>query len=259
MAIEGTYGGSCTARAGNWAVALNGYQLIAGETALTVVQNDPNCTLSVTMVKAGAVGSPLTYQPVTPFQLAANYAVLGVAFLQNGVGATQFYANFEMTPDLSYANNFVIQMVYSDLLSQTNLSTNATYQVVVATATAGVVPAPNATMSLAALVVTVDAHNIVKTATGTIALTEGTVPGVAYVIDLDTVGLTPTYAAIDTVFNSGTGTHVAIAGNSQNIQAAELNLIGVDLTTAKRRNVILDSVANGIKSYQLFQITINHP
>jgi len=114
-------------------------------------------------------------------------------------------------------------MVYSDNLSETDLSTNTSFVVFTSTATAGVVPAPNATMTLSALDIKVDAKNVVKTAAGSANLTQGSVVGESYVIDFNTLGSSPTFAAVDAAFNAAGKTHVALVGSAQAIPVAELN------------------------------------
>jgi hypothetical protein len=259
MAIKGTYGAGCTSRTGNWAIGLNGYVFIAGETQLSVVAADTTCVLSVTEVKAGAVLTPVVYKPATDTALTANFATSGVAFTTTGLTGTQFYANFRIQPDLAFNTDFIVQMVYSDNVSETDLATNSNFSVVVATATAALVPASNATMTLTDLVIKVDAKNVVKTATGKISVAQGTIVAESYVVDLDGLGASPTYATIDTMYNSPGKTRVPMTGTSTTIVAADLNLVGLDLTSAKKRNVIVANIVNGVNSYQLFQIVVNHP
>lgn len=258
-AIKGTYGAACTARTGTWTIALNAYGLVTGETALTVVTGDVGCILSVTEVKVGPGATALSYKPALPIPVAAAYAEHGVAFMLAGAGATQFYANFRLQPDLLFNADFILNMVYSDNVSEVDLSVLTNYQLVVSTATAAAVPAPNATMLLTALDVKVDAKSVVKTATGTLKVTQGAVIAEAYVIDLDTVGTAPTYAALDTAFNLPANTRVALTGASQTIPAADLKLVAVDLSTPKKRNVIVANTDNGVTSYQVFQITFSKP
>jgi hypothetical protein len=254
MALEGSYGVGCNSRTGAWAIALNGYVLTAAETPLTVIQDDSGCTLSVTGVKVGSSSSSQLFAPAASIPLTVSYAATGVAFLLNGAGATQFYANFLVTPDLAFAGNFVVQMVYSDSVSETDLNSNASFAVETATATAKLVPAPNDTLSLAGLAVAVDAHNIVKSATGSIALTQGSLPAASYVIDTTLVA-SPTYASVDAVFRGQT--RVALTG--QTIPAVSLNLVGLDLSTPQKVNVIVANIANGVNSYQIFEISFSHP
>ncbi len=259
MAIKGTYGAGCTSRTGNWAIALNGYAFVAGETQLTVVTADVGCTLSVTEVKAGAVLTPVVYRPATPMLLTASYATNGVAFMVNGLGATEFYANFQIQPDFAFNSDFIVQMVYSDNISETDLALGSSFVVTMATATAGVVPAPNATLSLAGFTVSVDANRILKSTSGSIVLTQGSVVAEFYSVDFDTMGPTPSYAVVDAAYNTPAKSRDPLSGASQTIETADFNLIGLNLTTPKKRILIVANIVNGVNSYQLFQITISKP
>lgn len=259
MAIKGTYGAGCLERKGAWAIALNGYVLTGAETPLTVVASDVGCSLSITEVKAGAPSLTKTFLPASPFPLTASYAGLRSAFLLNGAGETQFYANFRVQPNLSFDGDFVVQMVYSDDVNQTDLSIDANSVVSVGTATASVVAASNATMSLAGMSISVDAKNLVKTATGSATLHQGSIVAESYAVVLDTLGTSPSFAAVDAAYNAPTSTRVVLTGASQAIPAASFGLVGSDLSTAQKRNVIVANIENGITSYQLFQITVKRP
>ena len=112
-------------------------------------------------------------------------------------------------------------------------------------------------MVLSGLNIAVDAHHVVRSANGNAVLTQGSVLGLSYVIDLNTLGTMPAYGAVDAAFTSGT--KVTLAAGTKSIPAASFNLVGLDLTTAKIRNVIVANTQTGVTSYQLFQITFNSP
>jgi hypothetical protein len=260
MAIEGTYGASCIARTGAWAIALNGYKFTSGETQLSVVMNDPTCTLSVTLIKAGTPSATVSYSPVVPFLLAATFAANGVALRLNGAGGTQFYANFHVQPDLSFNTDFIVQMAYSDDINATSLTVVTSYAVSVASASALVIPAPNESVSLSKVDVRVTPFgNVVWFTNGGVVLTQGSVPGVRYVIDLDTLGSPPTFASIDASFNDTTKSHVALTGTSQTVAARDLGLMGISLTSPKTRNIIVINSGSPATTYQLIQLTFTHP
>lgn len=256
MAIKGTYGAKCTNRTGSWAIALNGYTPLASEIPLTVVQGDKKCSLAVTEVKGGEPGAVQSYLPASPFPLAATYAGQRNAFQLGGSGPTQFFANFRVQPDLLYALDFTVQMIYSDRVNQTDLSIGAHSVVWHSTATAGSFPAPTALLSLMSLTISVNAHSVVVTATGSAKLTQGSVTATSYVIDLGTLGPSPSYASVDAVFNSPGKTRVALTGASQAIPAAEFAFVGLDLTAPKKVTVILAHIQNTAHSYQTIEITV---
>jgi hypothetical protein len=215
--------------------------------------------LAVTEVKAGPVTAALSYAPALPFPLAVTFAALGVPFYLNGTGGTIFYANFHVQPDLSFLSDFVVQMVYSDDVSVTDVQVSTTYVASTATGTATAVPAPNATLSTDSVDARVEANNVVKTAVGSLLLTQGTVTGASYLIDFDTLGTPPTFATIDAAFTAGSASVVPITGTTQTIPVSALNLVGLDLTTPKRRSLIIANSGSPARTYQLFQITFNRP
>jgi hypothetical protein len=78
-----------------------------------------------------------------------------------------------------------------------------------------------------------------------------------YVIDLGTLGASPTYATVDAAYRSNTA--IALSGPPKSIAAADFSLVGLNLTTSKVRTVIVANTLSGVTSYQIFQITVNHP
>lgn len=258
-AIDGRYGEGCVGGVGSWTIAMNGYALVAGEAPLTVARNDTACELSVTGVRAGAAVTPQAFETDAPFVLADTFPQTGVAFAAVGAASTEFYATFRITPDLSFADDFVVQMIYSDDVHETDLDLNTTFDVVSATATASVVPAPDGTLSLGALRVAVDAHNIVLSATGTATFTHGAQPGESYTIDAGTLDPEPSFASVDAAFNRAGVVPVPLTAPTTVIAAADFTLVGLDVTTPQRRDVIVVHAEEGVPSYQLFQITVRGP
>jgi hypothetical protein len=254
LAIKGTYGTNCTDRTGSWAIPLNGYQLVGDETELSVVQSDDVCTLDVTEVKAGSTDAPLSYRPASPFRLTAVYAAVGVAFVLDGATATTAYANFRITPDITFETDFVVEMVYSDDIIMTDISVVTGFIIMSAIATAEGLAAPNTTISVSEFQVRTNSKNMVVTSTGSARLTQGSVVAESYVVDFDTLDVPPSYATTDAAFSSYVP--VVLEGPSWNIQADEFDLVGENLTNAVIRNVIVSNIENGVHSYQIFQITI---
>lgn len=253
--IQGVYGAGCLDRSGAWEIPLNGYS--ATMPALSVVKDNAACSLAVTAVLAGPVVTPTSYGAAGPMPLAAAFSANAAAFSVGGVGATEFYANLRVQPDLSFGTDFVIEMVYSDDATQVSASKAATFAVQTGSATASAVPAADYTIDLVGIAIQVDASNIVQSASGSAALTDGTVTGEQYVVDMDTLPASPTFADLDAAFQNGTP-H-SIAGANPMIPASELNLAGLDLTTPQHRNIIVAHSVSGTPAYQLFRITFNHP
>jgi len=253
-AIKGTYT-NCTSRSGTWALGLNGFS--PSESALSVVKNNSACSLAVTQVIAGSAMAPDTYEMAAPLTLSASYPNNGSAFMLDGTGATIFYANFRIQPNMSFSSNFTLNMVYSDDSTETTASKSAAFAVQTSSASSSNVAPPDYSISLAGLTIQVDADDVVQTASGTATLTDGMVIGETYVVDSDTLGATPTFAEIDAIYTGGTPT--SLMGSNPTIPAADFNLGSADLTAGVVRNLIVANIENGTRAYQVFRITFNHP
>ncbi len=253
--IQGIYGTGCLGRSGAWEIPLNGYA--ATLPALSVVKDNTSCTLSVSAILAGAAGAPSSYSMASSLPLGASFGPTAAAFSVGGLGATDFYANFRVQPDLSFGTDFVIEMVYSDDASQVAAAKAATFAVQTGSATASAVPAADYTIDLIGINIQVDASNVVQSSSGSAQLLDGLVTGEQYVVDMDTLPASPTFADLDAAFLNGTSR--SIAGNNPSIPASELNLAGLDLSTPQYRNIIVVHTQNGTRAYQLFRITFNHP
>ncbi len=253
--IQGVYGAGCLARSGAWEIALNGYS--ATQPALSVIKDNATCTLSVTGILAGPVAAPVSYGMATPFAIQSAFAGSASPFAAGGVGATEFYGNFRVQPDLSFAADFVIELVYSDDASQVSAAKTATFAVQTGSATASAVPAADYTIDLVGVTIQVDANNIVQTTSGSAQLTDGNVTGEQYVVDMDTLPASPTFADLDAAFLAGTPQ--SLAGANPTIPASDLGLGGLDLSAPRYRNIIVAHTQNGTRSYQVFRITFSHP
>jgi len=258
LAIEGSYGSACTERAGDWVIPFNGYQPGTGETPLTVVLNDVACTLSVTAVKVGPLDSVRRFEGDTPVLLSAAFPAAGVSFADDGGGTIAFFSTFRVTPDVSFGTNFIVEMIFSDDINQTDLDLNPTFVVSSSSGTVANVPAPNGTLSLAGLRVAVDANDIVVLSTGTAVLTQGTQAGESLVVDLGTLGAQPDFGALDVAFHL-LGEPTPVVSATQSIDALAFSLVGLDITTPQQRSVIVAHSEQGVTSYQVFVITIRSP
>lgn len=254
-AIKGTYGGGCINRSGSWALGLNGFS--PSESALSVVKNNSACSLSVSEIHAGTLAAPEMYAMTGPVTLSASYQPEGQSFMLDGTGDTVFYANFRIQPNLSFSTDFTLQMVYSDDATEVTANKSAQYAVQTSSASESNVPPPDYTVSLTGLTIQTDAEDVVQSASGSAQLTDVSVNGEKYVIDLDTLSAMPTFAEIDAIFSGGT--QHDLTGINPTIPAADFSLGGIDLTMAKKRNIIIANIVNGTRAYQIFRITFNHP
>ena len=125
----------------------------------------------------------------------------------------------------------------------------APVEVVVATATADVVPAPDDTIDVTGLRVLTDAHDVVQSATGEARLHAGAVPGEVYVV-VARGGLV-TYDALHAAFTAATPHTLGDV-----VPASEFTLEDADLTTPVQRTLVIAHIAN-VPSYQAFAITFH--
>lgn len=259
LKIGGIYGAGCADRVGRWAIALNGYTFVGGEKQLTVLKGDVGCILSVDEVKAGPTYAPELYLPDAPIPLTAAYAEIGSPLRIDGAGLPAVYVNFRVLPNLSFETDFVVEMVYSSDINNTDLSIITGYAVTEGLATASGIAPPNASLVPGGIHVVVDSENIVKSAYGTAMLNQGTIVAEWYVVHAGSLGPLFTYGEVDSAFNLPGNTRVALLGASREIPATEFMLEGIDLTLPQVRSVIVANTENGINSYQIFTVTIQRP
>lgn len=253
--IQGVYGAGCLDRSGAWEIPLNGYS--ATMPTLSVVRDNTACTLSVTGILAGTVTAPVSYAMASSFPLGSAFTASAAPFALGGVGATEFYSNFRVQPDLSFAADFTIEMVYSDDAAQVSASKAATFAVQSGSATASAVPAADYTLDLVGITIQVDANNIVQSASGNAQLTDGLVTGDQYVVDMDTLPASPTFAELDAAYLAGTPQN--LGGANPTIPVSALSIAGLDLSAPQHRNIIVAHTVSGTRAYQVFRITFNHP
>ena len=103
----------------------------------------------------------------------------------------------------------------------------------------------------------VDANNIVQSASGNAQLTDGLVTGDQYVVDMDTLPASPTFAELDAAYLAGTPQN--LGGANPTIPVSALSIAGLDLSAPQHRNIIVAHTVSGTRAYQVFRITFNHP
>jgi hypothetical protein len=239
--VNGTYGALCTDRTGSWSVEIAAAAPL-DNAALSVVLNDAACVLTVTSLHttAGIIAAVPAVVLTTSFKPTAS--TFG--------SPVEFYANAKLSA-VTFASNFVLTILFSNDPALAAADNTALFDVVVATATAGAVDAPDYTLAADGLLVRTDVNDVVQSVTGTAGLTAGSMPGQSYVVvaaaDLDT------YAKLDAAFIAGTAAPLVLA-----IPAADFTLVGADLTTPQVRTLIVANIVNAVASYEAFQITF-HP
>jgi hypothetical protein len=103
--------------------------------------------------------------------------------------------------------------------------------------------------------VQIDATRRVTAVSGALDLTDGSIVGQDYVIDLDTLPDHPTFADVDGVFAAGD--KVAVTSNPR-IAGSRFLSPGDDLDPVLVRSVIIHREVSGVRSYQVFTLGF-HP
>lgn len=240
-AVNGTYGAGCTNRSGPWSIEIEGGATLDNP-ELSVVLKNTACVLTVTSLQT--TGGTLTAAP--SIAMGASYKVAASAF------EDEFYGNAKMD-SVSFADNFVVTILYSDdPNAATDDNNSATFEVVTSSTMGDSVTVPNYTIEPDDLDVVVDAGQIVQSTTGSVTLTPGSQVGQTFVV-VDASGL-DTYAELDAAYIAGVD--APIMGNA--IPAAAFTLVTEDLDTLPIRTLIIANTENGVASYQAFAITF-HP
>jgi hypothetical protein len=240
-AINGTYGAGCTNRSGAWSVGVAlGAELDNPE--LSVILNDDSCVLTLTEL----VTATETLAADPPIALGTAYKGSPSAFDD----PVEFYGNARLG-SVSFADDFVLTVLYSDDPSLAVDDSTAQFEVVASSASDSSILPPDYAIDLSGLDLIVDSDQVVVSATGDIALTAGVVTGQRYVV-VEASGL-DTFAELDAAYIAGTD-----AALTATLPAADFTLVGEDLSTPKLRTLIIANTENNVAAYQAFEITF-HP
>lgn len=262
--INGTYTDCIHHTNGDaWSAPIGGFSSLDNP-ALSVVEGDPTCVLTVTSILI----DDDTYMPAAGFDLSDSYLGAGVAFkLYNPMtmmtaSEVAFYANLKLS-SASYAYGFSMSLVYSDDPRLTSGgSASSEYRTTSATASEGQASPPDYTADSSSLQVQTNAEKTITAVSGSVDLTHHSVQGQHYVIDSTNLGASPSFDTLNTRFNAGTA--VAISNNSDpSIAAADLGLVNdTGLATGNvKRNIIIRNLdaTSGVKAYQAITVTIIPP
>lgn len=240
--VNGTYGGSCRNRSGSWSIEISPGATLQNP-ALSVVLNDAACVLTMTSLNTDG-GFAAAVPAIT---LTDSYSATASAF---GT-PVEFYANAKLSA-VTFANDFVLTLPFSDDPALAARDNYAAFSVVVATAAAESVDAPNFALDVAGLLVWTDVNDVVQSVTGTADLAAGSVTGQRYVV-VNAAGL-DTYAKLDAAYSAGTDAALTLA-----IPTGDFTLVGADLTGSTTvRTLIIANILDGVAAYQAFAITF-HP
>lgn len=236
--VNGTYGAGCTTYTGAWSTAINGYAGSLTNPQLKVVRNNATCTLSITSIQTSEglyTGS---------IALTATYAASGTQFSN---GATKaFFVNARITPDLTFAANFVVELLHSADADNTSNNVAAT-SVVTGSATASQVAAPNYTLAAGGYLFEASG-GLVTNSTGTLTFNAGSQTAQDYVIVAGNVAIT--FIDIHNAF-IGAGAPITMTGT---IPFSSVAVVG--MTVPGNRTVIMRNRVNGVSSYQTFTFSL---
>jgi hypothetical protein len=211
--------------------------------ALSVVRNNTACALTLTELRT--TGGLVTATP--SFTLSTSYQGSASSF----GSPIEFYANAR-ADSLSFADDFVLTVLYSDDSELASGDNTATFTFQTASVSTVSVDAPDYTLDVSGLLVQTDVDDVVQSASGSAELTEVSVTGTTYVVvdasDLDT------YAELDAAYLGATS-----AVFTTSIPASDFSLVGDDLTTPQVRTLIIANISGGVRAYQAFEITFNPP
>jgi hypothetical protein len=248
LSVNGAYEAGCTDRSGSWSIEIDPGATLDNP-ALSVIKNDTACQLTVTSLVADD-----EYFADPEITLASSYQISASAFSVAGAAPpVAFFANAKMNP-ADFSANFAVTILYSDDQNAASAANNASYAEWIASALGDQVAAPDyATVDN--MSVSTDADGMVTAASGSVNLTDGSVTGERYFVDLGTLPGSPSYEDVEALFSGASST--AIAGADPSIGVASFGLSGQTLPVV--RTLIIRHMESGVASFQTFKVTFNAP
>ena len=216
-------------------------------TAISVVQDDPTCLLTLTSI----VTTAHTYTPTSAIALGTSF---GSAQPFSWTGTIGFYANADLSA-VDYASNFTVNIPFSDDPKDVTGTITATYGSVTAMQNATDVNAPDYTFSAGTLALTTDIAFKVETQSGSATLTAGSYTGDFYYVDTaNALGTNPTFAAIDTAYGAASKTAMATS-----LSYTVFAMTNGTTTLPITENIVVHRAVNNVPAYEIIAVTFNHP
>jgi len=251
--LNGFYQG-CTDQQGLWSVAVDGSDIQLDNPALMVVQNDVNCQLIATEVRADQLYEASAPLQMSQWGLSQASSFTPLASEDGGAPQVAFYAS-GINTDPDYYSDFMLLLIYSPGPNDTSVGTGATFTTNSASLQTDQVPAPDYSVDMSQMSVQVDANQMVQSASGPASFNFSDVPGMGYVIDDGTLPPNPTFAQLDALYTGQSPTPIQM-WNNFSIDQSAFSLQGNQLPLV--RNVVIASEwLNGVASYQFISITFN--
>jgi hypothetical protein len=256
LEVNGKYGSSCVTHANNapWSIASGGFT--ATNPVLRVVTGNAACTLSVTSVRFEDAGNQSLFAPPSALAMSGSYPGSGTALRRLPEDPVALYFNAKLS-DATYSGPFSINLVYSDDPLLTTNQKSSGYRLESSSATSGSVLPPDYSLSFSSFSIEVDVDDVVLAVGGTAGLTDVMQTGEEYVITSTNLGASPSFAALDDDYAAGT--KYTISGANPTIDASRFNLVGEDLTSGVKRNLIIKHSENGTTAYERFLVTFDKP
>jgi hypothetical protein len=242
QSVNGTFGGDCTDRGGNWSAEVApGAPL--DYAPLDVVLNDTGCVLTVTALRMASEAIAAT----PSIELQSEFKNDASSF------GSEFYANAKLS-DVDFDDDFTITILYSEDPNLVNGGTTvAAFEVVSSSAAAVGVDAPDYALNPAGIDILTDADNLIVSVSGHADLTEGIVLGQTYVVSALFGNALDTYGEIDAEYLAHSDALLpGASGGIVEIPAAAFFLSG---PLPQKRTLIIANTYEDVPSYEALEIT----
>ena len=121
---------------------------------------------------------------------------------------------------------------------------------------ATIVAPTNYTIDVSGLTFQLDATKLVTSVGGQAQLTDGTLTGSTYAIDMGTLPATPTYDQVSLAWVAALLTQKTITGANPAVPGAQFGILVLSLLSSSQvRTLIVQRTVAGVSAYQLFRIT----
>lgn len=256
LEVNGVYGNDCVDRSGGWSVSIGSFSTPTNP-ALSVVRHDTGCQLLASSIRLGSLSGSTLYATAVPVTLGSDYASRASAFAASASAPTAFYANLRIKPDLSFANDFSIDMLYSEDPNWASAGAVASFGVQSAIAAAGPVPAPDYAIDMTGVAIQVDANRVVQSIGGSAVLSTMNISGQTFVVSTRDLGGAPSYSEVDAEYQAAPAT--SLVGSNPVLAADSFLLSGANLSQAQVRTLIIANTESGTASYEVFRVTFSGP
>ncbi len=253
--MHGSYSAGCTARnSGSWTLTISG---TAGNDELSVVEDNTDCVLTLTSVKANAT----TYVPTSPSSIALDgtFKETAVAFYQQGGNSdvVEFYGNAKLDP-ADFSSDFGLVFKSSDEINDVDGGQHDALVSVAGAQQASTIEAPNYEYA-SGIVYSENGDAGVTGATGSVTLTlpqGGYAANYYRIVDGSSLGASPSFNQVDDAFRAGSAT--AMPSSPASFTWEQLGLTNGAVLPMEKTIIVqrIDSATN-VVSYQTFWLRFN--